>query len=140
MSPRLIAVTAAEELYGTFGPGELARDLADRGVLRQRPNWATGSLACSSGMPMGLPSAESVTISFGAGIAHFLERIDHDVPRMRRVDGNQCFPDRESRARTREPDLHHRRGAFRDQQVAKQVAVAFRERDRLEVPLVVARP
>jgi len=54
---------------------------------------------------------------------------------MRRVDGNQCFPDRESRACIREPDLHHRRGAFRDQQVAKQVAVAFGERDRLEVPV-----
>src|SRR5215831_4021953 len=59
---------------------------------------------------------------------------------MRRVDGNQCLPDRESRAGICEPDLHNRLGTLRDQQVAKQIAVAFRHRDRLEVPLAVSSP
>jgi len=32
----LVAVTVVEELYGLFGPGELARHLTDREVLQQR--------------------------------------------------------------------------------------------------------
>ena len=29
------------------------------------------------------------------GPGAFLKRIDHDVPGVRRVDGDQCLPDRE---------------------------------------------
>jgi len=66
----LVAVTIVEELHGLFGPGELARDLADREVLQQRPDQAIGSLARSSDIPMSLPpSPESVTISFDISIA-----------------------------------------------------------------------
>ena len=34
----LIAITVVEELHGLFSPRELARDLADREVLQQRPD------------------------------------------------------------------------------------------------------
>jgi hypothetical protein len=62
------------------------------------------------------------------------------MPGLRPVDGDECLADRERGAAVGEPDLDYRLDALGDQQVAKQVAVAFRQGDRLEVPLAVACP
>ena len=79
----LVAVTVVEELHGLFGPGELARDLADREVLQQWPDRGSRVLARSSDMPMSLPpSPESVTISFGVDIARVVRFDDHAGMRL----------------------------------------------------------